>query len=163
MLNLEMIRTRCRELLEIAIEEQNETKIRRLTELHTFLQADNCLSTHRNRDMARTALVVRLDFPYGEMDAFLDHLDAAACVPGLLYCSDETEQRVPVPAILDPEIEHYYQFSSGIIFKVRYETEFYYLSSDGRWIYDGGLERQFIDSQYPYTSLSYKLLPDSSP
>lgn len=65
-------------------------------------------------------------------------------------------------AILDPDVEEYFRFDSGLIFKIVNDMSFYYLDGDGRWIHDGDLQRMFIDPQYSFIRIGYSLSPPDS-
>ena len=157
MLDLERIRTRCREQLAQAEAEENEKMILRFRAIRQALQEDDCFSNRRKREKIRLAFIAWLDFPLQEKEEFLKKMEDAARRPGILLCPVGNGKTVQVNAILDPEIEDYYQFSNGIICKIREETSFYYLR-DGKWICDGDLQRWFEDPQYCCESLRYQLL-----
>lgn len=162
MLTLEMIRTRCRELLAQAESEGNERNIWRFQGLSKALQEDDCFTNHEKRKMIQFPFLYWMDFPREEKEEFFRHIEEASRFPGILHCPDGNGKTVPVKAILEPSVEYYCQFSNGTICKIREETNFYYLNRDGRWVYDGSLQRWFEDAQYSYETLRYTLLPKAT-
>lgn len=161
MLNLEIIRQRSRELLILAEQENDPKKLARLLECSRLLQEDDCLSNRRKREPLCSMLVTRLGFEPDEAYDFYEYLNHATEVWGELISTwsngKEQAEGKPVKALLNPEMEDYYQFESGRIFKVYDGTRFYYLDGDGNWVYDGSLQKRFYDSGYSYWRIKYRI------
>ena len=157
MLNIQMIRTRCRELLAQAEAKGNERNIRKFRNLSAALLEDDCFSDPEKRNIIHFPVLA--GFPREEKEEFYRHMEEANRFPGILYCSGVNDNTFPVKTILEPSVEHYCQFSNRTVCIIRNETSFYYRNSDGKRFYDGSLQSWFEDSQYACETLRYTLFP----
>lgn len=165
MLNLDIIRRRCRELLIQAELENNQKKRKRLLECYRRFQEDDCFSNPQKRKDNYFLLFMGLDFSMDEAYDYCEYMENASAAPGVLlpirWNGKEKMEGKPVEAILNPAVENYYQFESGTIFKIRNGTQYYRLNSDGEWFYDGSLQRRCEDAAYRFWRIGYRILENN--
>lgn len=163
MLDLDMIRQRCRERLILAELENDQKKRKRLLECEQLLREDDCFSNRRKREPLYQMLVTRLGFELDEAYDFYEYLDHATEVWGELipirWNGKEFVDGQPVKARINPEMEDYYQFETGRIFKVYDNLNFYYLNADREWVHDGSLQKRFYESGDSYWRIKYRIEP----
>lgn len=159
MIDLEMIRTRCDELLQAAMESGDKKRIERLLLCKEKFAEEDCFSEEKQRQNWRH-MVFNLEFSHEEIEEFREYLENRTKVKGLLYTIGSDGREYPEEVILDPKNEGYYQFKHGPVCKKRFTGGgFYdtYVLFDGRWVYDGSLERKFEDTGYEYIDLRCEL------
>jgi len=160
MVDIEFIRSRCDELLKQAIERSDEVQIERLKICKKVFAEDDCFSDDKMRKNWMH-IAMNLELSYEETNEFREYLQNRTKVKGILYVSDSEGREYPVEVILDPKREAYYQFKNGPVCKKRFMNGgFYdtYVLFDGRWVYDGGLQRMFEDTGYDYDYLRCEIL-----
>lgn len=147
MLNLEIIRQRCEELLAQAEREKNLEKRKRFLEYRQRLQEEDCFSNARKR--AQNCLMLPyLGFSLDEAYAYNTYMENATEVRGELLSKLRDGSEYPIKTVLNPEIEDYYQFDWGPVFKVRNGRESYYLRGNGVWERDLSLLRRMFEGDY---------------
>jgi len=160
MVDMEFIRTRCDELLSKAIEQGDEMQIERLQICKKAFAEEDCFSDNKRR-RNWMHVVMNMELSHEEINEFREHLQNRTKVKGILYVLDSEGREYPVEVILDPKNEGYYQFKNGPVCKKRFMNGgFYdtYVLFDGRWVYDGGLQRMFEDTGYDYDYLRCEIL-----
>ena len=166
MIDIDYIRTRCDELLEKAVAQGDQMRIQRLQICKEAFADDDPfpLDDGQYGKLRRNRFLVclNLELSADEESEFTAHLNKLiedrTKVRGILYPRDRNGREYPVEAILDPRNESYCQLGDGSVCKKRFMGGGYYdtyVLFDGRWVYDGSLQRQFEDPGYDYESVRY--------
>lgn len=155
MTNLKKIIERCDVLLAAANMSNDKKRIEQLNEIKKFLSDNNCFV---NTDKIKcTYYLLRLGYDFDEADEIYDEFNKVQEFFGVLEYIDSNGKLFMQHAILKPNVEDYFMFDNGIIFKFDNKKNKFYLLLDGEWVYDGSLQRKFYSSEYSYVRLKYKI------
>lgn len=141
MYTMAMLLDRCEQQLAEAIENQDELRISRLTEVADLLTGTDFFKTHDF--VSCMYLLFRLKFLHAEaLDVLQDMNPIRVYVGRLSYQRDGRVCRTH-EMYLAPSIETYGAFARGGFFKETNDSDFYSLYADGRWHYDPELQRRW--------------------
>ena len=103
------------------------------------------------------SLFARLEFSVEEAYEFCHYMEDWTEVRGVLFRKHSDGRKIPEETILNPEIEDYFRFGTGAIFKLRYAIAFYSLDCNRKWNRDGDLQRKFYSGKYDYDRIRYQI------
>lgn len=158
---LQSIRSRCSMLLAAAVINDDKKRIKKLSEIEKFLKNDNCFVGASSIDSMYVLL--ELGYNLDQVNEIYNSFNQIDVLSGLLEYVDESGNVVSVEALLCPSIEDYYKFKDGMIFKFNKNEQCFYYLIDGKWKYNGELQRKFYDTSYDYDSIGYKIITKDSP
>ena len=154
--NLNTIRSRCDLLLAAANVSGDKKRVDKLIEVQKFLSDDNCFSSVNEVDC--TYFLLRLGYDFDEAKQIYDSFNTVQTVLGVLEYIDKNGNLHQFEAMLCPDVEDYYMFNNGLIFKFNNKSNKFYSLVDGDWVHNGGLQKKFYSSEYDYERIKYKII-----
>lgn len=145
------IRSRCDILLENAIANNDQQRIKQMQAINKFLRNDNCFVAMDKE----FCLFLLMQLGYSEEQAIqiYDAFNNVEFYDGTLEYVGDNGELVILNSLLNPEVEEYYRFVRGNVFKYNKMEDKFYAFSNGRWEFDADLERKFYDVGYDYVSI----------
>ena len=159
--NLKTVRNRCDVLLAAANVSGDKERINTLLEVQEFLKDDNCFV--QADEFKFTYFMLSLGYNFDQLNKIYDYYNNIKTYSGILEYTDGDGNVFQEEAILCPDVEDYYMFDNGLIFKFDNRKNKFYSLIDGEWIYNSNLEKKFYDSEYDYERIQYKIIEKDFP
>lgn len=149
--NIDEFRNKCDLLLDAARKNDNQDSVDKFQKIKKFLSADNCFVDARK--IYVSFVLENLGYNNDEITKIYNYFNEYGMVDGILEYVDDSGQLVQLETLVNPKIESYYKFAKGFIFKYNTIERDYYSLFDGRWVYDGDIQRKIDDLGYDYDSI----------
>ena len=154
MYNLETIRNRCDLLLQQAIADNDEKKIRSFETLNEALKDDDYLIN--NKMVITSRILDILKFNLKECSKIIDYLVHKDDEKVLLEFVSIFGDFMQIETIVNSKIEKCYKFKNGFIFKHNTFLNRYYFLSGDKWLLDNSISGMVSDFRYSYERLYEK-------
>lgn len=159
--DLNIIRKRCDILLAAANNCGDKKRFDELKKIKKFLENDKCFM--ETDEFTVTYTLADLGYTLEQANDIYEYFNRVGILPGLLEYTDNEGNVIQIEAMLSPDVEDYYKFDNGNIFKFDNKKQKFYSLNNGKWVYDAELQRKFYDSGYNYERISYKITKKDSP
>ena len=134
--------------------------IEKLEQYKQFLRNDNCFV---GADPVKSLYcLLELGYAPDEIHKIYDYYNKIPTYRGYLKYTDQNGDTIRTEAILRPSVEDYYKFDAGLIFKFDKNNQGYYYLVDGKWKYNGDIQRRFYNLNYDYDSIGFELIEEIS-
>jgi len=153
--DLNVIRSKCDMLLAAANMTGDKKRIDKLLEVKKFLKQDNCFTNTNEVDC--TYFLLRLGYDFDEAEEIYNRFNNISLVSGILEYVGKDGNLYQIETMLCPEIEDYYMFDNGLIFKFDNKNNKFYSLIDGNWVYNGSLQKKFYSGEYNYERIKYRI------
>ena len=150
---------KCDLLLDRAKKDDTQQIIDKFERIKQFLSDDNCFVGARK--IFVSFVLGNLGYNNDEIAKIYSYFNGYEMVEGILEYVDDNGEIVQLETLVNPKIECYYRFAKGSVFKYNVIERDYYSFFDGRWIYDGDLQKKIEDLGYDYDLI--KCIPKMEP
>lgn len=157
---IDAVRIRYNSTLSEAKRNRNKAKIEKLEQYKQFLKKDDCFV---GADPIKSLYcLLELGYNPDEVHKIYDYYNRVPTYRGYLKYVDKNGDTIRTEAILRPSVEDYYKFDTGLIFKFSKNDQGYYYLADGKWKYDGDIQRKFYNLNYDYDSIGFEIIEEIS-